>query len=243
MENLPAKRETKVAVLNNEAVELFQQACDLAGTLNEEMQQAVIIFRQAEAVNMLAQALNHPEIEKAIMAHCGQSYGFRTDMDAPDKSSYKWPVIRACAIDAVLQGLTLHGNQFNIIKEKMYITKEGATQKLKQLIAGGKLSSYVFEPTETSKSSISNYGKGKCKISWLIPGEEKGKTKELSYDVKSYGNQDPDYIMGKIERRAKLWLYETIEGRALPGGEVGAINVTATPVRDESGFAGTGEEF
>jgi len=88
---------------------------------------------------VVAQALN--ELRKAIDADSlailrsmeNTPLGFRTDR----ADGYAEHVLRDCMIQAMLDGLSFAGNQWNIIAGNYYVTKEGWTQKLMRLGATG----------------------------------------------------------------------------------------------------------
>jgi len=88
---------------------------------------------------VVAQALN--ELRKAIDADSlailrsmeNTPLGFRTDR----QDGYAEHVLRDCMIQAMLDGLSFAGNQWNIIAGSYYVTKEGWTQKLMRLGATG----------------------------------------------------------------------------------------------------------
>lgn len=78
-------------------------------------------------------------MERVFMPLMNTKVGFLTDRNGrPRKNGtvqplYTIPVVRDAIIDAVSIGLLPTGNQFNIIAERMYPTKEGYTALLRKL--------------------------------------------------------------------------------------------------------------
>src|SRR5215204_5340477 len=64
-----------------------------------------------------------PEYMKPIMQMQGNKLGFKTDKDKD--GGYPEAIVKNCLIEAVLMGVQPFGNQFNIIANNTYITKEG----------------------------------------------------------------------------------------------------------------------
>lgn len=74
----------------------------------------------AAAIQIMRRALT-PEIVRGVLQPlAGTTLGFQTDRD-----SYPDDVIRDCAIEAVLNGLPLVGNRWNVIGGRFYVRKEG----------------------------------------------------------------------------------------------------------------------
>jgi hypothetical protein len=73
-----------------------------------------------------------PATVAAISQLAGSPIGFRTDKDKPaGGTGYSSDTVRDCVIVALLRGLALCGNEFNIISGQCYITREGWAAMLK----------------------------------------------------------------------------------------------------------------
>jgi len=213
--------------LEKATIDTFDNAITKAVEIDSIKSHAERMLVKANTRIHLSQIFEDPQIKTIISSLQNTRVGFLTD----NEQGYDYPVIRECAIEALLHGVSLDGNEFNIIKKNCYITKEGMTHKLNTLMLKGLLVSYVYTPgipEFTGKVAVV-----KAKIEWLEPGNSKPKSKDLEFQVKSYGNMDADYVNGKGEKRAKSWLYETITGRAVPVGEANVINITAKEVPEE----------
>lgn len=112
--------------------------------------------------------------------------------------------MRDAIIDAVTIGLLPTGNQFNIIAERMYPTKEGYTALLRRL--GVK----YFIEVSYDKSTTEGFAEIPCKITYSYGGEKNSFS--ITATVKKDSYSSPDQLRGKAERRAKKALYEYITG-------------------------------
>lgn len=191
------------------AREKFELAC-------KDAQQLKIVdnfgaaFTAVGVVNMLREALTDEVMNKVFMPLMNTTIGFRTDKDPKrlDKNGrppqpYSVNVVRDAIIDAVAFGLLPTGNQFNIIAERMYPTKEGYTALLRKI--GCKYFISYSQPRLSESTADVD-----CKISYEC-GTEK---KSFAYvaNVKKDAYSSIDQIKGKAERKAKKVLYEYITG-------------------------------
>ena len=83
-----------------------------------------IAFAQAAGITQLQKAMTK-EFMAVIMPLQGTSLGFVTDRDAA--GGYPAETVRDCMISALMCGVGVAGNQFNIISGKMYITLAGVS--------------------------------------------------------------------------------------------------------------------
>ena len=125
--NLPALQESKneFAMALTDAINL-----DIVNNVAGAFDAAIIVAR-LEAV------LSDEVMEKVFMPLMNKKIGFLTDHD-PNRprngvtpKPYSPAIVRTAIIDAASMGLKPTGNQFNIIAERMYPTKEGYTALLK----------------------------------------------------------------------------------------------------------------
>jgi hypothetical protein len=82
----------------------------------------------AKAINNLRRAIDADSLA-VLRTMENTPLGFRTDRG----DGYAEHVLRDCMIQAMLDGLSFAGNQWNIIAGAYYVTKEGWTQKLMRL--------------------------------------------------------------------------------------------------------------
>ena len=167
-------------------------------------------FVMASAISVLQEKLT-PEFMKPIMALQGSNLGFKTD------KIYTVDEVKSCLIDAVLLGLQPTGNEFNIIAKNMYPTRQGFGSLLKK-INGLKYSISYSNPIFTQDKSSANCV---ATVKWELNGESN--IQEQEFAIKSNAYATADSILGKAERKARRWLYNTVQGTDIPDGDVTEI--------------------
>lgn len=189
--------------------EAFELACSTAQGL-QTMNNAGAAFQAVAVVTTLRSILTDEVMHNVFMPLMNTKIGFLTDRTGkPNKRGetkppYSMPVVRDAIIDAITIGLCPTGNQFNIIAERMYPTKEGFTFLLHKL--GVK---YVVEPGY-DQNTAQGYAIIPCKVSYEYNGKKNSFT--ISATVPKDNYSSPDQLRGKAERRAKKALYEYITG-------------------------------
>lgn len=141
-----------------------------------------------------------------IMALQGSKLGFRTDKDK--SGGYPIKVVRRCLIEAVLYGLQPYGNQFNIIAENMYPTREGLGGALKKI--PGLDYNIILQLPQINQAK--DGAAVTARIEFCIPGKIVLTTKEIPLPIKMDSYTSLDGIRGKAERKARKWLYEHLTG-------------------------------
>lgn len=199
--NLPATIE--------QAKETFELACREAQGL-QIINNFGAAFTAVQVVALLREALTEEVMNAVFMPLMNTKIGFLTDRNGRPNSRgevkplYTVPVVRDAIIDAVSIGLLPTGNQFNIIAERMYPTKEGYTALLR------KLGVKYFIEVSYDKSQTQGFAEIPCKITYQYDGEKNGFT--ILATVKKDSYSSADQLRGKAERRAKKALYEYITG-------------------------------
>lgn len=194
----------------------FELACQRAGQL-QLVNNFGAAFAAVEVVSMLREALSDEVMDKVFMPLANTKIGFLTDHtgkprgNKPALAPYSRDIVRDCLIDAVSLGLQPIGNQFNIIAERMYPTKEGYTHLLKNLITDA-VYSIGFPTKKDTSAGNTEYV--------VIPAHAKyviirtGEEKELKMSI--YLRQDAfssvDQLRGKAERRIKKQIFENVTG-------------------------------
>lgn len=191
------------------AQETFELACQQAQGL-QIINNFGAAFQAVNVVNLLRSALTDEVMKAVFMPLMNTKIGFLTDRNGrPNgrgeiKETYSVEVVRDCIIDAVVIGLLPTGNQFNIIAERMYPTKEGYTALLRK-----KEVKYFIE-VGSDKSQTQGTAEIPCKITYQHNGEKNSFSIVATVKKDSYSSSDQ--IRGKAERRAKKALYEYITG-------------------------------
>jgi hypothetical protein len=205
---METKQQTELSIIDQSRA-MFELACSEATSL-----QIVSNFGAAfSAVNVVAklrEALSKEVMEKVFMPLMNTKVGFLTDRtgrqrgNKPVQPLYSMEIVRDSIIDAVTIGLLPTGNQFNIIAERMYPTKEGYTSLLRKI--GVKY--YIDIACDRSQNAL--YAEIPCKINYEHNGEKNSFTIVVTIKKDDYSSHDN--LRGKAERRAKKALYEYITG-------------------------------
>lgn len=197
-------------------------------------------FVMSSAIDIIKAQLSD-EYMKPIMALQGSSLGFKTDLDTVKEKDangkwvtrkgdgYPMDIVRECLIDATFRGLEVTGNQFNIIGGVMYPTREGFGALLDKMPGLKKNFTY----TNISQPAGQKVAYVKVRIDWQFEGESPLK-QEIEFPIKSNEYTSYDALIGKAERKAKRWLYNTIKGTDISDGDVNDIpHVDITNKEDE----------
>lgn len=191
------------------AREQFEVACREAQGL-QIVSNFGAAFQAVSVISLLRQALTDEVMNAVFMPLMNTKIGFLTDRNGRPNSRgqvkplYSPQVVRDCIIDAVTIGLLPTGNQFNIIAERMYPTKEGYTALLR------KLGVKYFIDVSFDQSKTVGFAQIPCKITYSYNGEKNGFS--IVATVKKDDYSSADQLRGKAERRAKKALYEYITG-------------------------------
>ena len=191
------------------AREQFELACKEAQGL-QIINNFGAAFQAVNVVSLLRKALTDEVMDAVFMPLMNTKIGFLTDRNGRPNSRgevkplYSKEIVRDAVIDAVAIGLLPTGNQFNIIAERMYPTKEGYTSLLR------KLGVKYFIEVSYDKSQTQGFAEIPCKITYQYNGEKNGFS--IIATVKKDNYSSPDQLRGKAERRAKKALYEYLTG-------------------------------
>lgn len=201
-------QEKSLTVLD-QAKQKFELACKDAASL-QIVNNFGAAFTAVNVIVLLREALTDEVMNKVFMPLMNTKVGFLTDRNGRPNSrgevkpTYNIAVVRDSIIDAVSIGLLPTGNQFNIIAERMYPTKEGYTALLR------KLGVKYFIDVSYDKSQTQGFAEIPCKINYEHNGEKNSFSVVATVKKDSYSS--PDQLRGKAERRAKKALYEYITG-------------------------------
>jgi hypothetical protein len=196
-------------------------------------------FVMSSAIDIIKTQLSD-EYMKPIMALQGTSLGFKTDQDTIKvKEGTKWitkkgegypmEIVKECLIEATFLGLEVTGNQFNIIGGNMYPTREGFGALLDKMHNLKKNFTYtnILQPSGQKVANVT------VLITWQIEGSPAQK-QSIDFPIKSNEYTSYDALIGKAERKAKRWLYNTIKGTDISDGDVNDIpHVDITNKEDE----------
>ena len=193
-----------------EAKGKFEMACKEAMTL-EIVGNVAAAFNAVGVVTLLREALTNDIMDAVFMPLMNTKIGFMTDHTGKPNSKgqtlplYSRDVVRDCIIDAVIIGLLPTGNQFNILAERMYPTKEGYTALLKKLGVR-----YIIEIGQ-DKSQSPQYAELACKINYEYNGEKNSFTVNTTVAKNAYSSNDQ--IRGKRNARRRKRYTNTLPAR------------------------------
>ena len=214
MSNLPTIKPQTITALDAAATQ---------GALTTTGGQFARALATAAAVNTLRELLDE-NVMKNVMQLQNNALGFLTDRkDAP----YSVNVVRDCLIEAVLQGVSPCGNEFNIISGRAYITKAGMRRKLAN-VSG---LTYTITPGLPKMAATSDGAAIVMSLDWTYNG--KTEHKDLPLAVRVNKSMGTDAIIGKATRKAAAWLYDAVTGMSVSDGDISdddAIPTTAKPV-------------
>lgn len=192
-------------------------------------------FQMAAAIRALHNAITE-EMMKEIMHLQGTSLGFLTDKDKD--GGYDVKVVKLVAVEAALMGAYWVGNEFNIISERPYLTKNFFTRKLREFpgLTDLKLSPGV-PVLMGDKGALVPYVS-----TWRVNGQEMRIERLLTklddkrdlderICVKVNSGMGADAILGKAERKIKAAIYARLTGSDLTDGEVDDVPGKSKPVR------------
>ena len=223
------------------AKEKFELACKDASAL-QIVSNFGAAFTAVNVIALLREAMTDEVMDKVFMPLMNTKIGFLTDRNGRSRSGGRAPlplytrdIVRDCIIDAVTIGLLPTGNQFNIIAERMYPTKEGYTSLLR------KLGVKYFIDTSYDKGQTQNFAEIPCKINYEYNGEKNGFS--IIATVKKDDYSSHDQLRGKAERKAKKALYEYITGcdfgDADEQSSVPIVDAVAEEIKEEANAAPT----
>ncbi len=212
MSNQKNNQENALANVSNV---IDEQVANVMKTNFENFQSA---FVMSTAIQQIDNALT-ADVMKPIMALQGKKMGFRTD------KQYGVNVVKDAVIEGLLNGLQITGNQFNIIANNMYVTKEGFKHLLDQVPG------LRYQIQHNIQGEKKGYADVISKITWKI-GDAEGKKQTQVFPVKAGKYATPDSIFGKAERKARKWLYEQVTGSELDDGET-TVDIDHAEVKNE----------
>jgi hypothetical protein len=167
-------------------------------------------FVDAYAIETITNLLTQEYIDKIKFLQ-NKKIGFLTD----STTGYQEDTLKNCIVEALMSGLEITGNQFNIISAKVYDTQEGYTHLLKTRVPDLKEYdiNYSIPKLEDGKTVV------ETEIEWILQnGTIFKKTKK--FPIKVNANMGTDAILGKAERKAKKWLYEKLTGVITRDGDI-----------------------
>lgn len=231
-------QNTALSASVSKARETFELACKEAQGL-QIVNNFGAAFTAVNVISLLRNALTDEVMKAVFMPLMNTKIGFLTDRNGRPNSRgdvkplYTVDVVRDAVIDAVAIGLLPTGNQFNIIAERMYPTKEGYTALLR------KLGVKYFIDVAYDKGQTAGFAEIPCKITYQYNGEKNGFS--IVATVKKDNYSSHDQLRGKAERRAKKALYEYVTGCDFGDADEDSSRVIDADAEEINEEANTGE--
>lgn len=189
-------------------------------------------FMLAEGMMQLRQAIT-PAMMAPLMQLQNTRLGFRTDRPPKiergkivDPGGYPPETVKECAIEVLLRGAYLVGNEFNIIAGGPYLTKEYFARMVSSFPGLTDLKTTpgvpIFKPS--MGGALVAY-----RATWLLNGNAMSLEREIPIRVNE--GQGADAILGKATRKmlAAVWGRLTGSEHTVPDGEVDVIDGEAIP--------------
>lgn len=189
-------------------------------------------LRMARGIAELRRVLT-PQMMQDIMSLQNSALGFKTDK--PD-GGYSVEVVRDVAIEALLRGARMVGNEVNIIGGNFYAAKGFFVRKLREFPGLANLTRMVAPPRQAGdKGALVN-----CSATWTLNGvPQELPPRDIPIRVNS--GMGVDAILGKAQRKLDAAIYSQITGCEWVEGDADDVraerarNVTAEPVAEPEG--------
>lgn len=165
-------------------------------------------FKLAEGVKQV-HALVKAHVDK-IMPLQGSALGFRTDKDKD--GGYAPAVVSECATEALLRGLRLTGNEWNIIGGRCYAAQAGCARLVAELDGLTDLEHSPCVPVMKEGGAIVEY-----LMTWRMNDKPMSLTRKIPIRVNA--GMGADAILGKAKRKMLAAVYERVTGSVLSDGD------------------------
>ena len=219
MSNLQTKSPTQeLAVKLNESV--------LAVLGAENVQGFEKSYQIANSIQFLKENLTD-EYMKPIMSMQGSRLGFKTDKDG----GYPLKVVKECLIDAVLSGVQLYGNQFNIIAGNMYVTKEGYGHLLSKI----KGLRYSVKHGVPKIDASKQFAIVESTVKWSLNGEQR--EEKLEFSIKGNAYMTADAYTGKAEKKSRAFIFNQVSDIEVSDGDAEDVEYVIVETKPESNSA------
>jgi len=174
----------------------------------------------AESIADLRVQFDDPGIRARIVALQDTAIGFRTDRDPKvinkrtEKPNvpYDYETVKDCCIEAMLRGLQLVGNQFNIIAGRQYTSKEGLEYLIRRRKDVTLFQISLGVPKMTGSGAIVT-----GEASWTQTGTPRTVKAELPVKADQYSGADQ--VLGKATRKLLARCYAAMSGSSVPEGD------------------------
>jgi hypothetical protein len=160
--------------------------------------------------------MNTPELKNSILALQDSPIGFLSDKK--DKGGYDEKTVIECAVEAMLRGLYLHNNEFNIIAGRFYQTVNGCFHQLQDNPQLKDLQTTLMVPEMKPNGALVT-----CSATWTLNGEKKNigieENDPCIIPIKVNNFMGSDAVLGKARRKLLARILERVTGNAVADGD------------------------
>jgi hypothetical protein len=194
------------------AIDATSKACasQLIAYASNEAAKALIV---AKSIKQFKKLLTDA-VMSDIMELQGSPLGFKTDK-AKD-GGYAITIVRDCVVQAFMRGLRVTGNEFNIIANGLYVTKEGFERLLAEMPGLANLKIQIGVPQNLEGGALVP-----AKADWLMNGVadsitwEKTESADYRIPIRVNSAMGVDAILGKARSKVLRNIYARISGTKL----------------------------
>lgn len=237
------KKKNELGIQLDKRVQVACEALDLKSNFERTIAFGVALKDLREALDS--------SIMTRICKLQNTRLGFKTDK--PD--GYNQDVVKDCIIEACVHGLQIVGNMFNIIAGQMYVTREGVSYLLRKTpeLTDLKIHHNLVEIRENSTSGTDRNGKLYTKIEREAEVKSdleytfcgKLEKDEITHVIRVNSGMSHDAIIGKADRKVRMWLYNRIHDISLDSEDAAPApeemrNVTPRTASADELFPGDG---
>lgn len=214
---LPADMARQLATIDEISAE-----CSLAlAGATSKISHALMLAR---GMNQL-RALFTPIIMKDVISLRGTALGFTTDRDkSTNKPAYNEEEVKEAAIEAMLRGAYLTGNEFTIIVKRPHLTKEHWKRRVKELPGVSDLEVTPGVPSIKADAGGSalvpmvatwNYRGRAYRLNRVATKAADGTIDDKRIPCKINDGQGADQVIGKAERKIYKQIFERLTGSVI----------------------------
>lgn len=235
--SIPSAMQT-IATVRKDTLSAVQAAQAAGDTVLRDLTIAYGLKAMREAMT--------PEAVGVIAGLGGTALGWRHDMESKG-GSYPPDVIRDCAIEALLRGLSLTGNNWNIIAARCYVTREGYSALLANYPGLTDLEIEIGLPEDGrpwgKQEMVFVTAAARCKVNGKPVSVECRKSDGFDgrLAVKTFSGEI-DNAKGKAQRRLLKLLYERITGSTIDEPDDGVATAGHVTVVDPDAWKAPWQE-
>lgn len=208
--------------MNDKQIQLLDEtAKDVSILMQEKERKIATALQIGKGIQKLKEfILQDKDFINTLMSLQGTKIGFITDKDKT--GGYPESVVSECALDALLRGLCLHDNHWNIISGQMYITKNGLKHILDNMPGLVNLQTTIGSPQMGE-----NEAKVRCRASWTLRGIKMNigddENDPCVIVVRTHRGMSVDAVIGKATRKLYARIYERCTGSIAPEGDAAEV--------------------